>query len=115
MMRTAAVPLIPFFGMYLTDLTYAEEGNPMFMNGKINFTRNIIVAGIINELLNYQKVPHNIAPAMPVLQYLDWQLRYAIYFRVGNLINFFGSTEPLSDNEAHAISLQYDPRQNQKK
>lgn len=81
-MRSAPVPLIPFLGMYLTDLTYAEEGNPVFMNGKINFTRNIIVAGIINELLNYQRVAHNIAPAMPVLQYLDVQLRYGIVVTV---------------------------------
>jgi hypothetical protein len=99
LMRSAPVPLIPFLGMYLTDLTYAEEGNPVFMNGKINFTRNIIVAGIINELLNYQRVAHTIAPAMPVLQYLDVQL----------------SADPLSDNEAYAISMQYDQRQNTQK
>jgi hypothetical protein len=98
-MRSAPVPLIPFLGMYLTDLTYAEEGNPIFMNGKINFTRNIIVAGIINELLNYQRVAHTIAPSMPVLQYLDVQL----------------SADPLSDNEAYAISMQYDQRQNTQK
>lgn len=98
-MRSAPFPLIPFLGMYLTDLTYAEEGNPVFMNGKINFTRNIIVAGIINELLNYQRVAHTIAPAMPVLQYLDVQL----------------SADPLSDNDAYAISMQYDARQNTQK
>eukprot|EP01134_Creolimax_fragrantissima_P003423 CFRG3423T1 len=54
------VPCIPFLGIYLTDLTFIEEGNPNRLPcGAINFNKRRIFAGTITQILEYQKHDFN--------------------------------------------------------
>lgn len=37
------LPCIPHIGLFMTDLTFIEEGNPKFIKDKINFTKCSLV------------------------------------------------------------------------
>jgi len=54
-------PCVPFMGVYQTDLTFIEDGNPdKFSNGLINFKKCRLVAGEIEEIQQYQQKPYNL-------------------------------------------------------
>ncbi|KAG5519994.1 hypothetical protein PMAC_001070 [Pneumocystis sp. 'macacae'] len=55
-------PCVPFLGVYLTDLTFIEDGNPdMIKNSKnlINFSKRIKTAEVIREIQQYQSVSYS--------------------------------------------------------
>lgn len=55
--RFIGEPFVPFIGLYLKDLTFANDGNPtMLDNGLINFTKNWSIYEIISRLMQFQKV-----------------------------------------------------------
>lgn len=54
LLRQAIPPCIPFFGMYLTDLTFLEDGNPDLLTG----TDLINVCLAVNRLRNSEPIPH---------------------------------------------------------
>ncbi len=61
MMRLVTAPCVPFFGVYLTDLTFVENGNPDFLQGDsqmINFSKRVKIADIIREIQQYQSLPY---------------------------------------------------------
>ena len=52
-------PSIPYMGVYLTDLTFIEDGhNDLTAEGLINFEKRRQVAKVIEDLLYYQKDPY---------------------------------------------------------
>jgi len=51
-------PCIPYLGMYLTDLTFIEEGNPDMIGELINFDKRRRVAVVIKEIQGYQQDPY---------------------------------------------------------
>eukprot|EP01080_Neovahlkampfia_damariscottae_P010788 gene10788-3405_t len=53
-------PLVPYLGLFLTDLTFIDEGNQDFVNDKINFTKVQRVSNIIRNLKTYQQTPYDI-------------------------------------------------------
>lgn len=49
--------------MFLTDLTFVEEGNPTFFeNGKINFKKCSKIYSTIESMLKGQSIPYDIEP-----------------------------------------------------
>ena len=43
-------PVIPYLGVYLSDLTFLEDGNPDFSGNLINFDKRRRIATVINEI-----------------------------------------------------------------
>ena len=68
MLKTVDMPCIPYLGMFLTDLTFIEDGNPdNVKNDLINFTKRRYVAQVIQDIQQYQQTPFCLLPE-PIIQ-----------------------------------------------
>ena len=55
-------------GMYLTDLTFIEDGNKDLTDtGLINFNKRKQIANVIREIIQYQQTPYCLEP-VPIIQ-----------------------------------------------
>ena len=60
-----------YLGMYLTDLTFIEEGNPdKLQDGSINFTKRQRLSEVIAEIQTYQNTPYHLRPVPAITEYL---------------------------------------------
>jgi hypothetical protein len=60
-------PCIPYLGMYLTDLTFIEEGNKDFLNNLINWNKRHLISETIRQIRQYQLQAYVFTP-VPWLQ-----------------------------------------------
>eukprot|EP00004_Rigifila_ramosa_P017979 TRINITY_DN4427_c0_g1_i3.p1 TRINITY_DN4427_c0_g1~~TRINITY_DN4427_c0_g1_i3.p1 ORF type:complete len:159 (+),score=47.82 TRINITY_DN4427_c0_g1_i3:126-602(+) len=68
--RTAAPPKVPYLGVYLTDLTFIEDGNKDEIVVKdettgaehllVNFSKRKKIAAVIQEIQRNQQTPYNL-------------------------------------------------------
>ncbi|XP_065348892.1 ras-specific guanine nucleotide-releasing factor 2-like isoform X3 [Cloeon dipterum] len=64
-------PCIPYLGMYLTDLSFIEEGTPNFTDeGLLNFSKMRMIAHVIREIRHFQQTPYKIELISKVTNYL---------------------------------------------
>ena len=98
-LKTLSGPAIPFLGVYLTDLTFIELGNPDFFaeNHYINFGKRIKVYQLIMEMQRFQKCEYPLTMVKP-------------------LFNFFGSLDPnsewiLDEDELYNHSCLVEPKE----
>lgn len=71
-LRMVTPPVIPFFGVYLSDLTFVEDGNPDFLQDSpniINFAKRMKSAEIIREIMQYQ-IQHYVYQEVEAVQAL---------------------------------------------
>lgn len=67
----AAANGIPYVGLYLSDLTFIEEGNPDYLeNGYVNFSKCRMVGEVIRSVQRFQQKPYNLKPVPTIQQYL---------------------------------------------
>jgi son of sevenless-like protein len=81
-------------GVYLTDLTFLEDGNPNTLNNRqelINFDKRRKVAAVIKEIQQYQITPYNFRDEQTIRDYLN-------------------SIEGLTDKALYKYSLICEPR-----
>ncbi|ANB14527.1 Ras family guanine nucleotide exchange factor CDC25 [Sugiyamaella lignohabitans] len=67
-------PAVPFFGVYLTDLTFVEDGNPDYLDTEhkiVNFAKRQKTATIIENIRQFQIVPYNFEELADVQLFLD--------------------------------------------
>ena len=81
--------------MYLTDLTFIEDGNYDMTNGLINFVKRQQVSQVISEIQQYQHTPYCLEP---VEELQSWLL----------------SVDGYSENEMFQRSLEIEPREKDK-
>ena len=91
MLHTVQPPCVPFLGVYLTDLTFVEDGNPDMVNGLINFRKRQLVFQIIQEIQLYQETQFPIRP-------------------IPSLLALLQSLPILDDDALYSLSLQREPR-----
>ncbi|KAJ3383382.1 hypothetical protein HDU92_004245 [Lobulomyces angularis] len=90
-------PSMPFLGLYLTDLTFIEDGNPDLLkpdNRLINFSKRSKTAEVIMEIQQYQRTHYNLTPVVEIQNFI---------------INCL--TESLDENKIYDLSLQLEPRE----
>ncbi|GFQ66611.1 ras-specific guanine nucleotide-releasing factor 1 [Trichonephila clavata] len=86
-------PCIPYLGMYLTDLSFIEEGTPNFTDeGLLNFSKMRMIAHVIREIRHFQQTPYKIDMSPKVTNYL------------------LDPTRLMADEELYQISLCLEPR-----
>ncbi|PIG84367.1 guanine nucleotide exchange factor [Aspergillus arachidicola] len=75
-LRQASPPCVPFLGIYLTDLTFIDDGIPdLTQSGQINFTKRIKVAEVLQDIQQYQNMPYNLQPVPEIQDFLIRNLR----------------------------------------
>jgi len=91
-LHTLDPPCIPFLGVYLTDLTFIDDGNPDYLaNGLINFGKRELVYGIISEIQQYQQISYP-------FPYVD------------NIASFLTDLPSNNDADLYTLSLIREPR-----
>ena len=90
-LHSAKIPLVPFIGIYLTDLTFTEDGNPNYMDNLVNFSKFHKIARIVGEIVGYQVLYQSIKPD-PVIQ--CW----------------LQNVKPIGEEEAYSLSTRIEPR-----
>lgn len=71
------VPCVPFFGVYLSDLTFTAGGNPDFLDGSsdiINFGKRARIVTVLREIGFYQCQSYNIKCLDDVQEFLKQNL-----------------------------------------
>ncbi|KAK1774644.1 ras guanine nucleotide exchange factor domain-containing protein [Copromyces sp. CBS 386.78] len=65
-------PCIPFFGVYLTDLTFIEDGIPSILKktNQINFAKRAKTADVIGDIQQYQNVAYSLQPVPELQDYI---------------------------------------------
>ncbi|KAL9004415.1 MAG: hypothetical protein Q9188_002773 [Gyalolechia gomerana] len=71
-LHSANPPCIPFFGVYLTDLTFIEDGisSVIKKTNLINFAKRAKTADVIREIQQYQKMPYPLKPVADLQDYI---------------------------------------------
>ena len=69
-LKTTNGACIPYLGMYLTDLTFIEDGNPDKIGDLHNFSKRIFVSNVIQEIQQYQQAPYILTPVSSIQDFL---------------------------------------------
>jgi son of sevenless-like protein len=75
--HTVSLPCLPFLGVYLSDLTFIEDGNPnMLRNNEnlINFSKRMKTAEVMRDLQQYQTVSYPFTRIIELQAWLDNEL-----------------------------------------
>jgi len=89
-------PAMPYIGIYLTDLTFIEDGNPKYVNGKINFVKCKCFAGVIRDMQTYQNTKYEFSAAK-------------------ELYDLLIAVKPHTEDEMFKASLEIEPKEVKKK
>ena len=74
-LHTLNPPCVPYVGVYLTDLTFLEDGNPDLIEGLISWSKRAKIADVGYPL--FQSHPHN-SFSLPFLLFLSFNLPLAL-------------------------------------
>lgn len=67
-----------FLGVYLTDLTFIEDGIPSLTPSElINFNKRAKTAGVIRDIQQYQNIPYLLQPVPELQDYILSNLQAA--------------------------------------
>ncbi|KAF9885929.1 cell division cycle- protein [Aspergillus nanangensis] len=70
-LRRTSPPCVPFLGIYLTDLTFIDDGIPSLLQPEvINFSKRTKTAEILREMQTYQNMPYNLQPVAEIQEYV---------------------------------------------
>ncbi|KAI0372236.1 ras GEF [Pilatotrama ljubarskyi] len=72
LLATIQPPCVPFIGVYLTTLTFINDGAEDKLSGNmINFRKRQKAAEVIQDIKRWQAKPYNFQTVAPVLAYLE--------------------------------------------
>jgi len=89
--KTKTLPVIPYIGVYLSDITFVDEGNPDMIDGFINFAKHDMVYNAIREVILFQQSKYD-------------------YSSILLLQNYLCALPALGEKVLYDLSLAYEPR-----
>ena len=63
-------PVLPFQGVYLTDLTFIEEKTDRLVNGMVNYEKLVLVHKVLSDIQRHQGMPYNFEPIECIQEFL---------------------------------------------
>jgi len=88
-------PILPYLGLYLTDLTFIEDGNADFVKSDditlINFAKYRKISVVIREIQQYQQTQFNFE-VVPIIY------------------DYFQSLNPMTEDLLYSASLKLEPQ-----
>lgn len=69
-LEEAIPPCVPYLGLYLTELTHAEDGQPNLVDGLVNFSKCRLIHSIIAHINAHQQKGYNIQAVYQIQQFL---------------------------------------------
>lgn len=91
-------PCVPFIGLYLTTLTFIQDGAPNNIGALVNFRKRQKAAEVIEEIQKWQSKPFNFAKVDLIHDYIV------------DCLNKFNNRPDVSD-EFWELSLEREPRE----
>ena len=70
-LHMANPPCVPFLGVYLTDLTFSDDGNPDNIGSLINFSKREQMFSVMQEILQYQSLPYRVEYVAHIAAFLN--------------------------------------------
>jgi len=70
MVRQTTPPMIPFQGVYLSDLTFLEEAPDILENGMVNFRKMSLIGEVLNEIERFQKFRYKLNEVACIQEYI---------------------------------------------
>jgi len=65
-------PCVPYIGVFLTTLTFVQEGSKdMLANDLVNFRKRQKAAEVIHDIKRWQSQPHHFHPITSVLVFIE--------------------------------------------
>ncbi|KAK9457029.1 ras guanine nucleotide exchange factor domain-containing protein [Dipodascopsis uninucleata] len=105
-LHTVNPPCVPFLGVYLTDLTFIEDGNTDMLlkegDEMINFSKRAKSAEVIREIQQYQVVPYALMPVHELQEIVKAELAAAP--AIETLYDMSLSIEPREKNDDDKIA-----------
>jgi len=95
LLKNCNPPAIPYIGVYCTDLTHIDDGNPNELDGLINFNKRMLIHGTIAEIQQFQQKAY----AFPVV--------YPLH-------TFVTDFPFLTEDNTYSLSLLREPRAKKK-
>jgi len=87
LLLSSSGPVCPYLGVFLTDLTFIDSGNPdRIGEGDINFTKQEMIFRIVDQIRSFQSTPYTFTVIQP-------------------LFSFLSVLCPLTENQLYACSL----------
>jgi hypothetical protein len=101
-------PAIPFLGVYLTDLTFLELGNPDFLPDShfINYEKRRKVYQLIKEIQKYQHSPFTLTAIPQIQEFLK-----KIGETKGAPVGWEESNPIMTEEELYQKSQLYEPKE----
>lgn len=90
-------PVIPYLGMYLSDILFTNEGNPDYINGLINFFKCVKCSETIKRIKQYQLKGYNFVENKDLQNLL---LNQTVYLDEETLYDISYYLEPREGKEA---------------
>jgi hypothetical protein len=100
--KQARDPMVPYFGLYLKDLTFIEEGNrDTFDNGLANYDKMKLVSSAISQIQEFQKCAKYSATPLPHVQ--DYIMQRAQVINEDDLYEASIACEPIKTANSTSV------------
>jgi hypothetical protein len=101
-------PAIPFLGVYLTDLTFLELGNPDFLPDShfINFEKRRKVFNLVKEIQKFQQTSYPLIAVSPIQEFFR-----KIGDTKGSPVGWEETSPVMTEEELYQKSQLFEPKE----